>query len=84
MLDLRESLLRETRGAEALVDQLLTNPYISIATATKVLGVATLTATRLARELEAKGLFRETTRKSWGKVYVAPGVLAWPEQRSTT
>jgi Fic family protein len=84
LLDMRESLLRETKGAKALVDQLLTNPYITIATAAKVMGVATPTATRLVRELEAKGLLRETTGKSWGKVYVASVVLASLEQRSTT
>ncbi len=84
LLDLRQSLLRETKGAKALLDQLLTNPYITIATATKVLGDATPTATRLVRELEAKGLLRETTGKSWGRVYVASDVLASPEQRPTT
>ena len=81
LLDLRESLLRETKGAKALVDQLLTNPYITIATAAKVLEVTTPTATRLVRELETKGLLRETTGKNWGKVYVASGVLAALEQR---
>ena len=82
MLDLRESLLRETKGAEALVDQLLTNPYITIATAAKVLKIAAPTATRWIRELEAKGLLRETTGKKCGKIYVAPGVLAALEQRA--
>jgi len=62
---------------------LLTNPYITIATATKVLGVAIPTSTRLVRELEAKGLLRKTTGKSWGKDYVASGVLASLERRST-
>jgi Fic family protein len=84
LLDLRESLLRETTGAQALVNQLLTNPYITIATAAKVLKIAAPTATRLIRELEAKGLLRETTGKKWGKIYVAPGVLAALEQRATT
>lgn len=79
LLDLRESLLRETKGTKALVDQLSTNPYITIATATNVLGVAT----RLVRELEAKGLLRVTTGKSWGKVYVPSCVLASLERRST-
>jgi hypothetical protein len=67
LLDLRESLLRETKGAQALVNQLLTNPYITIATAAKVLRIAAPTATRLIRELETKGLLRETTGKKWGK-----------------
>jgi predicted transcriptional regulator len=61
----------------------LTNPYITIATAAKVLKIAAPTATRLIRELEAKGLLRETTGKKWGKIYVAPGVLAALEQRTT-
>jgi hypothetical protein len=31
-----------------------------------------------------RGLLCETAGKSWGKVYVAPGVLAALEQRATT
>jgi Fic family protein len=76
LLALRESLLRETKGAAPLVDQLLSNPYITIPTASKVLGVSTPTATKLIRELESKKLLKETTGRSWGKVYLAPGVLA--------
>lgn len=83
LLDLRESLLRETRGAGALVDQVLTNPYVTIATVGRVMGISAPTATRLVRELEGKGLLRETTGRSWGKVYVAPGVLAALEQRAS-
>jgi Fic family protein len=75
LLQLRESLLRETKGAALLVDQLLSNPYITIPTAAKVLGVSTPTATKLVRELESKKLRKETTGRTWGKIYVAPGVL---------
>ena len=84
LLDLRESLLRETTGTKALLDQLLTNPYITISTATRVPGVATPTTIRPVRELEAKGLLRETTGKSRGKVHVASDVLASLERRTTT
>lgn len=84
LLDLRETLFRETKGAHALVDQLLTNPYITIATVTKVLDVTTPTATRLVRELESKGVLRETTGRSWGRIYVVPGVLTALEQRAGT
>jgi Fic family protein len=84
LLDLRETLFRDTKGAPALVDQLLTNPYITIATVTKVLDVTTPTATRLVRELESKGVLRETTGRSWGRIYVAPGVLTALEQRAAT
>lgn len=84
LLELRESLLRETRGAGALADQVLSNPYVTISTAAKVMGISAPTATRLVRELVAKGLLRETTGRKWGKVYVAPGVLAALERRATT
>lgn len=84
LMDLRESLLRETKGAKAIVDQLLTNPYITIGTATKVLEVTAPTANRLIRELQAKGLLRETTGRKWGKIYVATGVLEALEQRAET
>ncbi|HEX2099998.1 MAG TPA: helix-turn-helix domain-containing protein, partial [Candidatus Synoicihabitans sp.] len=63
---------------------MLTNPYITIATVTKVLEVTTPTATRLVRELESKGILRETTGRSWGRIYVASGVLAALEQRATS
>lgn len=82
LLELRESLLRETKGAQALVNQLLTNPYVTVATAAKVMDVTIPTATRLVRDLEAKGILRETTGKSWGRIYVASGVLAALEQRT--
>jgi Fic family protein len=84
LLDLREALLRETKGAQALANQLLTNPFLTIATAAKVMKIAAPTATRLILGLEAKGLLRETTGKKWGKIYVAPGVLAALEQRSAS
>ena len=82
LLDLREALFRETKGAHALVDQLLTNPYLTIATAAKVLEGTIPTATRLVREMEGKGVLRETTGRKWGRIYVASGVLAALEQRA--
>ncbi len=82
LMDLRDSLMSETRGAQALVNQLLTNPYLTVATAATVLEVTVPTATRLIRELEGKGLLRETTGKKWGRVYVAPGVLSALESRA--
>ncbi len=82
LLALREALLRETKGAQELVNRLLMNPYVTVATAAKVMSVTIPTATRLVRELEAKGILRETTGKSWGRIYVASGVLAALEQRA--
>jgi Fic family protein len=81
LIDLRESMVRDTNGALKLVDHLLANPYITIATAATVLEVTVPTATRRIREMEAKGILRETTGKMWRKVYVASGVLSILDQR---
>lgn len=81
LLDLRESFLRETKGTQKLIDQLLINPYVTIGTAMKALGVSHPTASRMIRELVAKDLLRETTGKKWRKTYLAHGVLAALEQR---
>jgi Fic family protein len=60
----------------ALVDQLFINPYITISKAAEVLGVSQPTATKVVRKLEADDVLQEVTRRSWGKVYLAAGVLA--------
>ncbi len=74
LLDLREAMLKEAE--QALVDQLFDNPYVSIAKAAEVLGVTHPTATRVLRKLQEKGVLTETTGRSWGKLYLAKGVLA--------
>jgi Fic family protein len=79
---LRESLMRETKGAIALVDSLLANPYITIATAAKVVGVTVPTATRQIRELELRGILKETTGRGWRKVYLCADILAILEKRA--
>jgi Fic family protein len=79
---LRERLLRETKGALALVDSLLANPYITIATAAKVLGVTVPTATRQIRDLESRGILKETTGRGWRKVYLSADILAVLEKRT--
>jgi Fic family protein len=76
LLGLCEHFMRETKGATALVDQILTNPCISIAKVSEVMKVSAPTATKMVRQLEAGGLLKETTGRSWGKVYVATEVLA--------
>jgi Fic family protein len=78
----RESLMRETKGAMALVESLLANPFITIATAAKVLEVSVPTATRKVRELESKGILKETTGRGWRKVYVCAEILAVLEKRT--
>lgn len=76
LLELRERYVRETKGATALVDQLLTNPYTSIGKVSELLDVSMPTATKMLKELGAKGLLKETTGRNWGKVFVASEVLA--------
>jgi Fic family protein len=75
LLNLRETLVRDAKGAEKLVDRLLSNPYVTIAAAAEVLEVSIPTATRTVRLLESKGILREITGKGWGKIYVATRVL---------
>lgn len=74
LLELREEMLKETD--RALVDQLFVNPYISIANAAHVMDVTQPTATRTLKNLEAKGWLKETTGRSWGKIYLATFILA--------
>lgn len=82
LLELRESLLQQ--AAPALVDQLLINPYITISKAAAVLAVSQPTATKVLKKLEADGILQETTRRTWGKVYLARGVLAAIENPAKT
>ncbi|MBL9218199.1 MAG: Fic family protein [Opitutaceae bacterium] len=82
LLELREAMLKQAEPA--LVDQLLVNPYISIGKAATVMGVTHPTATKILRKLEAGGLLREVTRRTWGKIYLATGVLAALEPPAKT
>ncbi len=82
LLELRETMMR--KAERALVDQLFVNPYITISKAAEVLGVSQPTATKVLKKLEADGVLKETTRRTWGKVYLARGVLAAIETPAKT
>ena len=82
LLELRETMLQQ--ADPALVDQLLVNPYIAIGKAASVLRVTHPTATKVLRKLEASGVLKEITRRNWGKVYLATGVLAALEPPAKT
>jgi DNA-binding Lrp family transcriptional regulator len=65
-----------------LVESLLANPFITIATAARALGVTVPTATRQIRDLESRRILKETTGRGWRKVYVSADILAILEKRT--
>jgi Fic family protein len=78
LLDLRERYRDELRGfarAQQLLDALFTNPYITVSRAEVFLKVSYPTAKRDLKKLETKGIVKETTGRSWGRLFVAPAVL---------
>jgi Fic family protein len=60
--------------ALALVDHLLTNPYISVARARRLLDVSQPTARSAILTLEGAGILTPNSRQ-WGRVYVARTIL---------
>jgi Fic family protein len=74
LLELREAMMRHTD--HALVDRLLTNPYVSIAQAAQAMDVSQPTANKEIQRLEAAGVLRKVTPGNWGKIYLATAVLA--------
>ena len=68
--------LASTPRALALIDPLFENPYVDAARVKRLLGISDPTARKLLAELEAAGIVRETTGRSWGRQYLAAGVLA--------
>jgi Fic family protein len=79
LLRLREEYRAQTARkpkAMALIDYLLTNPYITVARAGKVLQVTQPTARSAILALEEMQIIRESTGRQWGRIYVAPRILA--------
>lgn len=78
LMDLRERMRRQVADAPkalALVDELFVNPNINAARVKTLLKVTDPTARSAIAELENAGLIQETTGRSWGKQYLARGVL---------
>lgn len=67
--------LRSQPRALLLLDALFANPFVTVARAERVLGVSNPTARQLVSRLEREGVLRETTQRSWGRVYVAEAIL---------
>jgi len=64
-----------------LVDRLFINPYVTAANVAAFLGVSAPTARALIELLEREGILKEITRRNWGRMWVASGVLAAMERR---
>lgn len=79
--DLRGDLHRKFQSARSsalllkLVDSLFALPAITIATATKELGVSPASASALIRKLEEAGVLREITGRTRDRIYVARPIL---------
>jgi Fic family protein len=72
--DMRASVAAQPR-ALALVDPLFENPYLDANRIKRLLGVSDPTARKALAALEGAGLIEETTGRSWGRQYLARGVL---------
>lgn len=67
--------LRDKPNALALLDDLFTNPYMTIGRAARLLGKTHPTARAAIRVLEENRILREVTGRQWGRVYVCSPIL---------
>lgn len=78
LMDLREEYrarLKTTPRAVELLDQLFTNPYITVLRAATALGVSNPTARQAVAALEKAGMLEEVSGRAWGKLYLARPVM---------
>jgi Fic family protein len=78
VLDLRARLHDKLEGkhrARALLDELFTNPYITVARAAERLKVSDTTADKAVKLLASLKVLEETTGRAWGRVWVARPIL---------
>jgi Fic family protein len=70
---------RAELGASArdltLLDELFRQPYVTVASARRILGVSSPTAAKVIKRLEAAGLLVEVTGREWGRVFEAKPIL---------
>jgi Fic family protein len=75
---LRRGYLDQLKGqhrACALVDELFSNPYITVSRASRRLSVTTPTAQKSIDQLQRFDILQEITGKAWGRIYVARPIL---------
>lgn len=78
LLQIREEFRKSMHAkpkALALIDHLLTNPYMTVRRATRLLQVSQPTARAAVMALQAAGILIERTGRAWGGVYVASRIL---------
>lgn len=78
LMDLRERYrrrLEHNAKALALLDRLFENPYVTVARAAKLLKTSNPTARQAVKKLVEAGMLKETTGRSWGKVFLARPIL---------
>ena len=67
--------LRDKPNALGLLDELFTNPYMTIGRAAKVLGKTHPTAKAAITVLEKAGILKEVSGRQWGRFYVCQPIL---------
>ncbi|HEX8911331.1 MAG TPA: hypothetical protein VF796_03150, partial [Humisphaera sp.] len=72
--DYRDRLKGKHR-ARGLLDELFSNPYITVARAATRLAVSKPTAQKSIDTLREIGVLEEVTGRSWGRVFVAKPIL---------
>ena len=86
-MDLREAYRARARGkpnAQALLDELFVNPYITVRRAAGVLKTSLPTARQAVALLQRAGMLEETTGRAWGKVFLAKPILRIIEKPDRT
>lgn len=78
LMDLREesrARLKASPRALELLDELFTNPYITVARAAEALKVSNPTARQAVTALERAGMVEEVSGRAWGKLYLARPIM---------
>lgn len=79
--DKLRSRVQSRPRAQELVDRLFINPYVTAANVAAFFNVSAPTARALIELLEREGILKEITLRSWGRMWVASGILATMEKR---
>ncbi len=67
--------LKHKPKAIALLDELFSNPYITVARASKMLEVSNPTARQTVSLLVRAGMLKEISGRKWGQLYLAGPIM---------